>query len=160
MPVNKHITGQDVELVINVNGGELGLGGAAVSFIGVTGFSSRQDTSDLRVKQINGEVRHLVLPDGWSGTFDITRQALSASGQDITLDDFFSRIEAEYYKGDDMGLAEITQRIKKQDGNYETYKFKDCALKLEDAGDYSGDSTVSVRVGFMASKRVKATGSS
>ena len=88
MPVNSFTVGRDVSLdLIKSDGTPLRL-----SLI--TGFKCKQDTIDLKVKPIGGGTRHVLIPDGWTGTFTLERQSQ-------VVDDFFTQLEADYYAGNE-----------------------------------------------------------
>lgn len=141
MPINGFTVGRDVSLDI------VGASGP-VRFSLITKFTSKQDVKDNRVKGIDGITRPVRFFDGWSGSFDIERQ-------DSTVDDYFSQLEANYYAGLNEASVTITETITEVSGAITQYRYTGVLLKLDDAGDYAGDSTVKQKISFVASRRIK-----
>lgn len=145
MPVNDFNVGKDVSLDIDNGDGP-------VTFTLVTGFNARQDTVDIKEKGIDGIPRHLTLPDGWSGQFQITRQK-------DDVDQFFQNLEDQYYAEGDTNMPTMTinQTIAEPNGNVSQYRYEGVQVKLEDAGEWGADTTVKLRVGFVASRRKRVS---
>jgi hypothetical protein len=141
MPINGFSVGRDVSLDI------VGPAGP-VRFNLITKFTSKQDVKDNRVKGIDGITRPVRFFDGWTGGFDIERQ-------DSTVDDYFSQLEANYYAGLNEASVTITETITEVSGAITQYRYVGVLLKLDDAGDYAGDSTVKQKISFVASRRLK-----
>lgn len=143
MPQNSFSVGRDVSLDIITSNGPL-------SFGLITKFTSKQDIVDKKVKGIDGITRHVRFPDGWSGTFDIERQ-------DSTLDDYFATQEQQYYDGIAEQACTITETISEVDGSVTQFRYLGVLLKFDDAGDKSGDSTITQKLSFLASRRIKVS---
>lgn len=141
MPVNGFSVGRDVSLDIVGPSGPL-------RFNLITKFTSKQEVKSNAVKGIDGITRPVRFFDGWSGSFDIERQ-------DSTVDDYFSGLEANYYAGLNETAVTITETITEVSGAITQYRYVGVLLKLDDAGDYAGDSTVKQKISFIASRRVK-----
>lgn len=141
MPQNGFTVGRDVSLDIIGPTGPLRL-----SLI--TAFSSKPDINDQRIKGLDGITRHVRFPDGWSGSFSIERQ-------DSTLDDYWAQMEANYYAGLSEQPMTITETITEVSGAVSQYRYLQVLLRLDDAGNYSGDATVKQQVSFVAARRVK-----
>ena len=141
MPINGFSVGRDVSLDI------VGPSGP-IRFNLITKFSSKQEVKSNAVKGLDGITRPVRFFDGWSGNFDIERQ-------DSTVDDYFSQLEANYYAGLNEAAVTITETITEVSGAVTQYRYTGVLLKLEDAGDYAGDSTVKQKVSFIASRRIK-----
>lgn len=139
MPANDFNVGRDISLAIVGPTGDLD-----VSL--VTGWMNRQDTNDVRVKGLDGIVRHLIIPDGWSGTLEIERQ-------NPVLDAYFSQFEEDFYGGVNQQTLTITETIEEPDGSVSQYRFEGVQLKLEDAGEWRGDTSVKARVAMLASRK-------
>ena len=135
-------TGRDITLNI------VGYLGSIASFALLTGFQRRQETVSIKIKGIDGQVRHLEIPDGWTGT-------LSFEKQDDSIDSYFAGLEAAYYGGSDIQAATITETIQNPDGSVAQYRYTNVQLKIDDAGDWQGDQTVKMRLGWAASQRIK-----
>jgi len=143
MPLNGFSVGRDITLSINTDQG-------VKRFSLITGFSSKPQSTDQRLKGIDGITRHLVFPEGWQGTFNLERQ-------DNTLDDYWATIEENYYSGLSLGEASITETITEVDGSISQYRYQGVIFKLNDAGDWKGDKSVSQSLDFLASRRIKVS---
>lgn len=143
MPMNSYSVGRDVSLVIVGANGPL-------AFSQITGFQSKPDITDKKVKGLDGVTRHLRFPDGWSGTFDIERQ-------DSTLDDYFAQVEANYYAGVNEQPVSITQTIREVNGSITQYRYMNVLLTPDDAGSWKGDDSVKQKLKFVAERRIKVS---
>lgn len=141
MPVNGFSVGRDVSLNINTPVG-------IQRFSLISGFDAKPEVSTQKVKGLDGLVRNVIFHDGWTGSLDIERQ-------DSTLDDYWAQIEADYFAGFNSGAATITETITEVDGSVSQFRFEGVVLKLDDAGNWKGDSTVKQKLSFMASRRIK-----
>lgn len=141
MPNNSFSVGRDVSLDIITPSGPLRL-------TLITKFSSKQESKTQMVKGLDGISRPVRFFDGWSGTFDLERQ-------DSTVDDYFAKLEENYYSGLNEAGVTITETITEVSGAVTQYRYLGVLLKLDDAGDKAGDSTVKQKLSFMASRRVK-----
>jgi hypothetical protein len=143
MPLNGFSVGRDVSLDIIGPSGPL-------RFNLITGFNSKPDITDQKIKGLDGITRHVRFPDGWSGGFDVTRA-------DSTIDDYFAQIEANYYAGLNEQPVTITETITEVSGAVTQYRYLQVLLKLDDAGQWQGDQTVKQKVSFVAARRVKVS---
>jgi hypothetical protein len=141
LPLNSFSIGRDVTLTIVSNVGPLNLNL-------ITGFQSKQDTIEQKVKGLDGVTRFLRFFDAWSGTFTLERQ-------DSTLDDYFSQLEANYYQGLTEFPVSITETIQENSGALSQYRYMNVMLKYDDAGEFRGDQTVKQSLSFVAHRRVK-----
>jgi hypothetical protein len=141
MPLNGFTVGRDLSVNIQTPNGALPL-------TGLTKFTAKPDTTDVKVKLVNGRTQHLIFPDGWSGSFEVERV-------DSTLDDFFANQEANYYAGFDLNSSTITETITETSGVVSQYQFVGVIFKLDDAGDFAGDATVKQKLSFVAEQRIK-----
>lgn len=141
MPVNGFTVGRDVTLTIVTSSGVLNL-----SLI--TGFQSKQEIVEEKIKGLDGVTRYLRFFDAWSGTFSFDRQ-------DSTLDDYFSQLEANYYAGLSEQPTSITETILEVSGAVSQYRYVGVLLKYDDAGEYRGDQSVKQSLSFTASRRIK-----
>ncbi len=114
----------------------------------VTGWTAKQDTSDQKIKGLDGSIDHLRWYEGWTGSFKIERRS-------SIIDDYFAQLEANYYADIDEPPAFIQQTIKEPNGVVTQYRFEKVLLKYDDAGDWASDKSISQTVSFMASKRIK-----
>jgi len=141
MPMNDYSIGRDVTLDLITQDGPL-------RFAKLTGFMSRQETNDQKVKGMDGEITNLYIPDGWTGTFDYERK-------DSKLEDFFCKFEADYYNGRNLQGATVTETIKEPNGSVSQYRYQGVMFKLDDSGDIKGDTTIKQKISFVASRRIK-----
>lgn len=140
MPVNGFNVGRDVSLdIIDANG--------PVRFGLITKFDSKPVTTDEKIKGIDGIVRHLNTPEGWTGSFDIERQ-----GAD--LDAYFAKIEADFYAGKNSLPCAIQETVQEPNGAFTVYRYIGVILKFDDAGSWAGTQSVKQKVSFNASRRV------
>lgn len=141
MPNNSFSVGRDVSLDIVGPTGPL-------RFSLITDFNSRQEAKTQMVKGLDGISRPVRFFDGWTGGFDLERQ-------DSTVDDYFAQLEANYYAGLNEASVSITETITEVSGAVTQYRYLGTLLKLDDAGNKSGDATIKQKLSFMASRRVK-----
>lgn len=146
MPVNTGhgvlSLGKDISIVVTL------ATGASLSLSVITNFTRKQDTAKLKSKGIDGIIRHAVVPDGWSGQFDLDR----AGAQ---LDTYFADLESSYYNGSTISNVTITETIEEVDGSISQYRYTGVALEYADAGAAEVDKFVRQRVNWMAAKRTK-----
>ena len=141
MPLNGYTIGRDITLTIVTASGPLSLNQ-------ITGFQSKQDTLEQKIKGLDGITRYLRFYDAWSGSFTLERQ-------DSTLDDYFSQLESNYYAGLSELGASLTETIQEVSGAITRYRYLQLLLKYDDAGEYRGDKSVMQRLSFIASRRIK-----
>ena len=122
-------------------------GGGVLDFGKITQFDSRQESNDHKVIGIDGITDNLRFFTGWSGSFACERRGPS-------LDAYFKQLEANFYAGIDEPPATILQTIVEPSGAVTQHRFERVLLKYSDAGTWKGDSSVPVKVDFMAAKRV------
>jgi len=122
-------------------------GGPLVSSL-VTGFSSKPDMTEQKIKGLDGITRHVRFFDGWSGKFEMERQ-------DSRLDDYFALLEQNYYLGVPEQPCMIMETIENPDMSICQYIYPGTLLKLDDAGDWAGDKTVKMSLSFMSQRRLK-----
>lgn len=140
MPVGGFSVGRDISLTVRSSSGILSLGL-------VTDFESKPVTSEVKILGLDGVVRNLVLPEGWMGTFTLTRQ-------DSTLDDYWDGLEASYYSGLPLNAGIINETISEPSGLITKRRYTGVALKYDDAGTWSGNKAVIQKLGFLASRRI------
>lgn len=141
MPLNGYSVGRDVSLDIVTPNGVLRVSR-------VTKFTSKQETTEQKVKRMDGITDPVRFFDGWSGSMDVERQ-------DSTLDDYFALLEANYYAGFNEPPCSITETITEVSGSVTQYRYLGVLFRFDDAGDRSGDSTIKQKISFMAQRRMK-----
>lgn len=142
MPMNGFTVGRDVTITLFGNLGQV------VAFARITSFDKKQETVHVESKGMDGVIRHLELPNGWTGNLTYDR-ASSA------IDDYFALLESSYYGGLNIPAAQITETITEANGGTTQYRFTGVMLKLDDAGRSAGENLVSQKISWCASKRLK-----
>lgn len=141
MPVNSFSVGRDLTFALV---GPYG----TVTVPGVTDYSTKPMFTDLKHKGLDGVVRHGQIPDGWELSIKLERQ-------DPTLDRLFARLEADYYAGVNVQGGTLVETIAEKDGSVSQYRYEGVVLKLDGAGDFKGDSFVSLGLTGYASRRIQ-----
>lgn len=139
MPQNGFNVGRDVGLTIVTGSGPLTLNL-------ITGFQSKQETTETNIKGIDGATRFVRFINGWTGGFTLERQ-------DATLDRYFAQIEANFYAGINETPVTLTETITEVDGSVSQFRYLGVLLKYDDAGEYRGDATVKQTMSFVATMR-------
>jgi hypothetical protein len=142
MPMNGFAVGRDV--TVNI----IGFDGAIHSFGLGTAFDSKMMTNKVSIKGLDGVIRYLEIPDGWDGTFSYTKQ-------DDLIDAYFAQLEAAYYNGVNIPASSITETIVNPDGSTSQYRFTGVMMKYDDAGAWTGDKDVILKISWCASRRIK-----
>ena len=143
MPVNSYSVGRDLTFTLV---GPYGV----VTLAGVTDYAAKPMFTDLKHKGLDGVVRHGQIPDGWELSIKLDRQ-------DPTLDRLFARLEADYYAGVNISGGTVNEVITEKDGSVSQYRYEGVVLKLDGAGDYKGDSFVSLGLTGSASRRIQVS---
>ncbi|WP_137010151.1 hypothetical protein [Aquitalea aquatilis] len=133
-------TGKDVALDIN---GPYG----PIRISKIMSFDSKPKTTSTELTPLNGQTDELLVPKGWTGSFEVERT-------DATLDKYWAKFEDDYYNGVPQPAATITETISETDGSTTTFRYVNVILKLEDAGKKEGDKTIRQSVSFTARRRV------
>ncbi|TDR80003.1 hypothetical protein [Paludibacterium purpuratum] len=133
-------TGKDVSLDINTPNGPMRISK-------IMSFDSKPKTTSTEITPLNGQTDELLVPKGWSGTFEVERT-------DATLDKWWAQFESDYYNGVAQPPATITETIQEVDGSTSTFRYTNVILKLEGAGKKEGDKTIRQSVTFTARRRL------
>ncbi len=141
MPINELSVGRDITVNLHTPNGELQLNT-------ITGFDSRPEAISDKIVAMSGEIINIVIPSGFTGTFDVERR-------DNTLDQFWVQYEDSYYIGLDLKASTITETITEVDGSQTQYVYTGVYFRVDTFGPWSGSATVKQRVTFMASRRLR-----
>lgn len=141
MPQNGYSVGRDISLNVMASSGPLVINR-------ITGFDSKQETSQSKVKRLDGINDPLRFFEGWSGSFSIERA-------DSVVEDYFIQLEENYYAGLNEQPATILETITNPDGSTSQYRYERVILSLDDAGNWKGDATVPIKVSFNAARKRK-----
>lgn len=112
----------------------------------VMNFDQKPEYADLKVDPISGKPMFGSLEKGWTGSFEVTRS-------NRALDRFFDDSAKRWHNNGIYQASTVYAFISESDGSTTTLAFTNCALKFDDAGNYSGDKEVRQKVSFMASTR-------
>lgn len=134
-------TGKDVAIDINTPTGPIRLPK-------IMNFDSKPKVTNQEITPLNGQTDELMIPKGWTGTFEAERV-------DSTLDDWWATFESNYYAGINQDPATITETIQEIGGGETRYRYTHVVLKLEDAGKKEGDKTIRQSMSFTARRRIK-----
>jgi hypothetical protein len=140
--MNGFSVGRDVSIDIFGNLGNI------ERFNLITMFEAKQNTTRITIKGMDGVNRYLELPEGWEGSFAITRG-------NRAVDDYFAQIENTYYDGGDITAAAITETISEPGGGISQWRYEGVMMKLDDAGSFQGDAEVKQKISFCASRKRK-----
>ena len=141
MPQNGYSIGRDISVTVTTAKGPL-------TFNKITGFSSKQEASKQKIKRLDGVTDALRFFDGWSGSFDVERT-------DSVVEDYFVQLEADQFAGINEIPATILETISNPDGTTSQYRYERVIMSLDQAGDWKGDSSVKIKVGFEAARKKK-----
>lgn len=134
--------GRDITLtVIDGNGAAFDLGK-------VTAFEAKQDTTEGKIKRLDGITDNMQFYDeGWTGSFNMER-----SGPDVDL--LFNLLQSNYQQGLDQAYFTILETINEPAAGLVTqFQYKRVTLKLVDAGKWEAGKTVSQKIDFWAGER-------
>jgi hypothetical protein len=143
MPVGGQTIGRDVRLVIVTSTGTLNIPPAAIA-----SFDSQPETSNEKKMGLDGEARNLLTHAGWKGSLEIDRF-------DSTVEDFWAASEAAFYAGQNLPYGIIQETIQEANGGTTQYRYEKVVLDLKDLGKKTGDKSVTMKMDFMASRRIK-----
>lgn len=136
-------TGLDVSIDINAASGPIRISK-------LMNFDSKPKVTNTEITPLNGQTDELVVPKGWSGSFEAERT-------DSVLDDWWAKFEDDYYNGVTQAAATITETIAEPGGGVTTWRYTSVILTLTDAGKKEGDKTIRQSVSFTAKRRLKVS---
>lgn len=139
MPVNGLSVGRDITLTFTNNQG-------TITTNRIKMFSCKQKTSNRETAALDGINRHINIPMGWEGNFEMERVSR-------VIDDYFANQEAIYYSGQNVPTITITETITEPDGSVSQYQFVGVVMSLESAGEWKADDYVTQKVAFSAQQR-------
>ena len=143
MPTGDFNIGRDVKITVISPVTNLPL-----DFDIVTSFDKKSEAAEVKVKGMDGIVRHAYLPDGWKGTIEVDRAS------DV-VDSHFAALEEAYYNGVTILNGSILETIVERGGLISQYRYEEVAMKLSDAGKSEGDKPIKMKIDFGASRRKK-----
>lgn len=140
MPQNGYSIGRDITLNIVTGDGPLRV-------TGITAFRSKQETTETKIRRLDGTIDHVRFYDGWTGSFTVERRG-------PILDRYFNKLEADNYAGITEAEVTITETVTEQNGAVSQYRYRKVLLKFDDAGEWRGDSNVKQNLAFLSSRRI------
>lgn len=144
MPVNNFTVGRDISLVLSTPTGQLAISA------GITDFSADPMYTELKSKPLGGIPQFGLIPDGWKGSIKLDRL-------NPLVDNYFAQLEAAYFNGINQLAGIIYETIAEPDGSITQWRYTGVIIKLDKAGDFSGDKKVEQSISFMASQKVKVS---
>ena len=144
MPVNNFTVGKDISLVIQTPTGQLNIAS------GITDFSADPMYTELKSKPLSGIPQFGLIPDGWKGSFKLDRL-------NPLVDNYFAALEAAYYQGTNQLAGTLYETITEPDGSVTQWRYTGLIIKLDKAGDFSGDKKVEQTISFMAAQKIKVS---
>jgi hypothetical protein len=150
MPVNTgqpnaYNIGKDCQFVVT------GPNGTILANFPITKGNAKQNTKEVESRPLNLPPVFAQIPDGW--TLDFTFDRVGSE-----LDNIFVNAEQDYWEGSGNLLSfSILQTIlNANDGSTSQYEFQNLAIKLDDAGEFSSNAVVPMKVMGRCSRRVLA----
>lgn len=143
MPVNNMSVGQDYAfgLYSSDTGGIVDLGD--VQQVKVTA-----QYHDIKSSPYNSTPRFGHIPDGFKGTFTITRTGGQLENLQIQLNQAFNN-------GTVMKPGYLSESVRNIDGSISRYQYTGCDFKIVELVDVSREKVVTQTVEFMASDKVQ-----
>jgi hypothetical protein len=121
--------------------------GGRVDISNVTGFSAKQQETQLTAKRLDGNRLSAYIPEGWNGSFDVDRNGPA-------IDNLVALIEAAWRTGGTLYAATVFQYINEPNGQVTQWQFSDVALSFPDLGTWHSDEIVKQNIAFMANRRL------
>lgn len=140
MTINSLSVGKDVVITITDANGP-------VTIPRIKSFNSKQKTSNRETVALDGINRHVNIPQGWEGDFELERN-------NYLLDNYIANLEANYYAGKNLPTLTITETINEYDGSVTQWQYVGVAITY-DAGTWKGDDYVTLKISFSAQQRNK-----
>lgn len=143
MPINGMSVGRDYSFGLYD-----GDSGTIVDFGDVQSVKITAQYHDIKSQPYNGDPRFGHIPDGYKGSFSITR----TKGD---LDDLQAAKEAMFRGGQIMAPGYLNETITNTDGTISRYQYTGVDFKIVELADVSREKVVTQTVEIMASGRVK-----
>lgn len=114
----------------------------------VKNFHAKQKNSKRETIALDGINRHLNIPIGWEGSFEMERTSNA-------VDTFLFQLEQTYLSGGTIPLITITETITEESGQVSQFQYQGCVIELDSAGDWKGDELITQKVNFSAQAKVQ-----
>ena len=142
MPINGISVGKDITIQI----ANTAVGSITINRVKM--HSPKQKNKKLETIALDGLNRHLNIPIGWEGSFEMERTSPA-------IDSYFANLELGYYNGQTIPLSTITETITEANGLVTQFQYQGCQLALEGAGDWKGDELITQKIDFVATARIQ-----
>lgn len=145
MPAAGYSVGRDLKIVIVDENS-----GAVQAWNVVSKVDLKPQFKNLQWIALDGTNSFAEIPQGWTASLDVDR-----AGSDLM--DYAVRIENDYYLGNPSATVYLQVTITNPDGSVSQYRLIKGAVKVDDAGVFSGDDKVTQRVSARFSRCVKVS---
>lgn len=139
MPINGLSVGRDIVLNFTNSSG-------SITTNRIKMFSAKQKTSNRETAALDGINRHINIPMGWEGNFEMERTS-------SVIDNYFANVEQIYYSGQNIPTISITETITNPDGSISQFQYIGVVMTLESSGDWKADEYVTQKVQFSAQQK-------
>lgn len=143
MPVNGMNIGRDYSIgLYDATTGQL------VDLGDVQDFTSTKQVHQIASRPYNGDPRFGHIPDGYKGSFSITRTG-------STLESLQLQLDAAFKAGTVMKPGYISETVQNPDGTVSRFQYTGVDFVMERIADVSREKVVTQTVGWMASGKVQ-----
>jgi hypothetical protein len=112
----------------------------------VKNWTSKQKMAARESVALDGLNRHINIPIGWEGSFEMERVSPA-------VDQYLYSLEQAYLNGQKIPSITITETITEANGAVSQYQYINVVIQLDSSGDWKGDDYVTQKVTFMAGQR-------
>lgn len=122
--------------------------GTIVDFGDIQTIDIKPQKHDIKSMPYNGVPKYGYIPDGYKGTMSITRTGSK-------LEDMQLAINQAFNSGENLVAGYLNETVTDPDGTVNRYQYKGVVFHLDDLGSISREKTITQKVEFMASEKVK-----
>ena len=133
-------TGRDCTIVLRGPAGP-------VQIPNVVQFECKQETSEVKIKRMDGINLQSHLPNGWTWSLEFERGS-------VDVDVLIAQVEAAWYAAGVIGAFSLTQYITEAGGSTSDWQMDGVTVKLDDAGTWKGDASVRQKLSGWANRRI------
>lgn len=102
----------------------------------------------IKSQPYNDVPRYGAIPDGYKGSFEVTR-----TGAELEL--LQLRLNEAFNAGGALQPGYLSERVTNSDGSMTMFQYRGVSFTIEKIGDISRDAVVKQTVNFMASEKVQ-----
>ena len=143
MPIGGKSVGRDITLQVTTQDGVLNITSDMISE-----FDMKPDAEFKDYVPVTGLRESDVLHLGWSGFIELIRK-------NSVMDTFWALMESNYFAGENVEDATITETIQEADGTISQWIYTGVSLLLQEAGSWKGNEYVMQRLSCKASRKIK-----